>query len=162
MGWSGSYPIGATFPLRSPIGRICGISIRSIHGRKTCIRGSALGSGLFVPTGLTADNELFLAEGASDTAALLSLGLPAVGRPSTSTDPEVVRRYLRHQAFQRVVVVADNDPHGAGQSAAWSLANYLKHFIGCRLLIPRAKDVRDWIGQGTDRNQIMEAVQDVN
>jgi hypothetical protein len=162
MGWSNCPPVGVTFPLRSPTGNICGISVRSIDGSKRCIPGSALGSGLFVPEGLNAQRVLFLPEGASDTAALISVGLQAAGRPSTSTRPELVRRFVMRHGFRRVVVVADRDAHGAGQSAATTLAQYFKHFVRCDLLLPPVKDVRQWIRQGADRNQVLKGIECVD
>jgi phage/plasmid primase-like uncharacterized protein len=159
MGWSSSVPIGVTFPLQDPSGSPCGIHVRTMDGTKTCIRGSALGSGLFVPLRLDPSRQLFLAEGCSDCAALLSIGLEAVGRPSTSTRPEVVRRFLQAQGFLEIVVVADNDRHGAGQAAATALAKYLRHFVDAvQLLIPPTKDVRQWVQQGADRATVLKGL----
>jgi hypothetical protein len=161
MGWSNCSPTGITFPVRTPAGDICGISVRSIVGSKRCVSGSSL-NGLFVPNGLDKQRVLFLPEGASDTAALLSIGLQAAGRPSTATRPEVVRRFVMRHGFQRVVVVADRDAHGAGQAAAKALVQYLGHFVRCALLLPPVKDVRQWISQGAGRDEIVKGIQHVD
>jgi hypothetical protein len=163
MGWSGTCPVGATFPIQYPAGQICGISVRHFNGGKSCIRGSAMGSGLFVPTGLDNSRGLLLTEGVSDAAALLSLGLQAVGRPSISTRAEVVRRFLHANQFQRVVVVADNDGHGAGQVAAVALVRYLTHFVAhVDLLVPPQKDVRSWVNHGADRRAVLKGLRRVD
>lgn len=163
MGWSGAYPVGVTFPIQNPAGQICGISVRRISGDKTCVRGSAMAGGLFVPTELDNTRGLFLTEGASDAAALLSLGLQAAGRPSTSTRAETVRRFVHTYGFRRIVVVADNDRHGAGQAAATALAHYLAHFVAhVHLLVPPEKDVRLWVRHGADRNAVLKGLRRVN
>ncbi len=66
------------------LGDVVGIRMRSwLTDHKWSIKGSM--ASMFVPNGLPAKmDRLFIAEGASDAAAILSLGLDAVGRASAS------------------------------------------------------------------------------
>ena len=96
-----------TFPM-SIAGKVVGIRTRPIGGeRPRSIFGSK--TGLFVPTTYDADATLFVCEGESDTAALLTVGLNAVGRASC-LDGEKALRAQGHKAG--LVIVGDNDDEG--------------------------------------------------
>jgi hypothetical protein len=162
MGWCDEAR-GITFPTTRLDGRITGLQIRRVDGRKHAVSGSATSQGLFVPSELDPQRGLFLSEGASDCASLLSLGLQAAGRPSVSTDYDLVRRFVVSRQFQHIAVVGDNDPHGRGQAAAAELANYLRHFCQrAYLLIPPVKDIRLWVAQGAARGDLLKGLVNVS
>ena len=79
VGWSAKHDAW-TFPMTDAQGDVLGIRLRLRNGRKLSVRGSK--EGLFLPAGLEGGQQLLVAEGPTDTAALLDLGFAAVGRPS--------------------------------------------------------------------------------
>src|SRR5690606_9675141 len=72
VGWAARHR-AYTFPMRRGDGTICGIRLRSPDGRKYSVRGSK--QGLFIPDGIDATDRLLVAEGPTDTAAVLDWGL---------------------------------------------------------------------------------------
>lgn len=116
-----------TFPERNGEGDLVGVALRYPDGRKRCVAGSR--RGLTIPAGLTGRPEdvLYIAEGASDTAALISVGVEAIGRPAARSSPAMdvwVKDYVRRTKRQKIVVVADRD--FAGQQGASRLAFELR------------------------------------
>ena len=74
IGWDG---LAYTQPMQLPIGKIVGIQRRFPDGSKLCVDGSK--SGFFAPSDLNGEAPLFVCEGYSDLAALLTIGLVGVG-----------------------------------------------------------------------------------
>lgn len=114
-------------PERSGGGGIVGIAFRYPDGSKSCLKGSH--RGLVIPTDTTpvAGQPLYLAEGASDTAALVSVGATVVGRPAAVMSAKAFG-WLQHlvcmRRFDDLVVLADRDV--AGEAGAAALASNLK------------------------------------
>lgn len=124
-----------------------GARVRSDAGGKWAVRGSR--SGLFVPVerrGL--DGPLFLPEGLTDTAALVGLGMDAIGRPSCTGGRDLVRTVVaREPADRPIVIVADADE--PGRLGARLLAEELPGRRVSVLTPPSGmKDVREWVGNG--------------
>jgi phage/plasmid primase-like uncharacterized protein len=122
--------------MRDATGKIVGIRRRLPDGKKLSVKGGH--EGLFTPIDLNGQSPLIVCEGASDTAALLSLGLMAVGRPSCSGGVGFLRTLCEHR---RVIIVADNDLPGIRG------ANELKvRLADATVVIPPAgvKDAREW------------------
>src|SRR5439155_12311592 len=71
VGWSAPYRAWA-FPMRDAGGAIRGIRLRTVAGKKFCVRGSK--DGLFIPEESAAVGPLLVCEGPTDTAALLDMG----------------------------------------------------------------------------------------
>lgn len=152
-GWPGAYPAGAfAFPERDGGGRVVGFSFRAEDGRKGA-PSSTVGAkrGLIVPSTLSKhDANVFIVEGASDVAACVALGLPAVGRPSNSGGAEMAAQLLEGRA---VLVVGENDakPGGAwpGRDGAKRVAQRIANTWGTPVLwsLPPAdaKDMRAWL-----------------
>ena len=100
---------------------------------------------------------LFIPEGPSDTAAILTLGFPAIGRPSCSGGVDLVCAFVRRRDIQDAVVVSDNDD--AGRKGAKALARQLA--LVCKTVRVHApdsdfKDVREWmtsVKSGMTRNE---------
>ena len=124
----------AGFPLvRS--GRVVGIRLRvTATGEKRSLLGGR--EGAFVPDSIEPGEPLWLPEGPTDAAALLAIGLPAVGRPSARGGADAVLELVRSLRPRAVVVVADNDPANkqhAGQRGAADLA------VRLALLVPHVR-----------------------
>ncbi|MEZ6018489.1 MAG: toprim domain-containing protein, partial [Planctomycetota bacterium] len=128
-----------TFPMVDSLGRVIGVRIRLASVKKLCVKGSRVG--LFVPVGLDASGTVFLGEGESDTAALLTLGVEAIGRPGADQCRELITEFALSRGIRNLVVVADRDP--AGCNGARLLAQHLAPTpVRVRIITPGAKDVR--------------------
>jgi len=149
-GWDGD---AWTTPMRNATGRMIGLQRRFVDGTKLCWLGSR--SGLFIPDSLNGENPVFIAEGASDTAALVGIGLPTVGLFNAGGNAEQIIRLL---AGRGAVLVADNDarsPKGrtGGRERTAAFARRLRAAgIRLRIVHPPAgvKDAREWVRQGCD------------
>jgi hypothetical protein len=94
-----------TFPERDGRGRIVGISLRWPDGEKGFVAGG--NRGLTIPAGLHATPGIVACvEGASDTAALHTLGIAGVGRPSCNGGADALARLLRRR---EAVIVGEED-----------------------------------------------------
>lgn len=146
-----------SFPMRSPDGDLLGIRLRLTDGRKLAVRGGH--EGLFLPSGLTRGGRLLIAEGASDTAALLDLGFVAVGRPSCTGGAKLLVDLARRLATDDVVIVADAD--APGRRGADDLAGLLALYVPqVRVIQPQAgiKDARAWKQAGATRDDVLAAI----
>ena len=153
IGWDGQ---AWTFPMRDADGRVTGIRRRLPDGRKLSVRGGR--EGLFVPDDLPASGVLLIAEGPTDTAALLGLEFAAIGRPSCRGGVRLVCELTRGR---EIVVVSDNDWNGAGQRGAAALASVMRvHCRSVRLIHPPdgAKDARAWVSAGATRADLLEVI----
>lgn len=149
-GWRESYPDGAfSFPERDADGKMIGIALRALDGRKGCISKARRGL-TFVPELLRRSTGLvFVVEGASDTAVGLQIGINVVGRPSNSGGGAMLTALLDGR---RVIVVGENDrkPDGRwpGRDGAESVARELcLAGIDATVMMPpsAAKDLREWL-----------------
>jgi len=149
-----------SFPMHDATGEIVGIRLRADNGRRFSVRGGR--EGLFLPAGIPdniSDREpLFLPEGPTDTAALLDLGLVAIGRPNNRNGREHLRELLRRRRPASVIIFADNDSPGI--SGATDIAKYLlPHALHVAVLRPPDSygDARDWVRGGATRRDVLEA-----
>lgn len=145
------------FPMYDGYGEIIGIRLRSNDGRKWAVRGSK--QGIFLPKlsdSFISDSRTvaYLPEGPTSTAACLTLGLLAIGRPSCSSGGEQIRIALKNLNIRQAIIVADNDPrqrngteYSPGLEGAHKLATEL---TGLRIAVwtPPVKDVRDFVRAG--------------
>jgi 5S rRNA maturation endonuclease (ribonuclease M5) len=99
-----------SFPMRDEAGRVVGLRYRAASGKKWSEVGSR--EGLFYrPDFLT--NTLVIVEGASDTAALLTIACRScIGRASCTGNVEQLLSICRSHQFRRVVIVPDADAAG--------------------------------------------------
>lgn len=165
--WAGEHGAWA-FPMTGATNTWCGIRLRDEAGAKWAVRGTR--TGLFIPHDLTAETPLFLVEGPTEVAAMLTWGLDAVGRPSCS-DGDVLVKKLVDKWPTDVIVVADLDapkhrPDGTifypGQDGAIKLANYIRsHRRKLVVICPPdgLKDCRQWLNAGGSRRNVMDMVQ---
>ena len=100
---------------------------------------------------------IYVAEGETDTAALLSMGVYAIGIPGSGQATRMVVDFILGRSLS-VVIVGDNDD--AGRFGARKLASKLSLYSPCvKLIYPPEgiKDARAWLHQGATREQLQEA-----
>lgn len=90
-----------TFPMVDHRRRLIGVRVRG-GGEKFSLYGSR--NGLFWPKGLSGEGPLLMAEGPTDTAALLDIGFDAIGRPAARAAREMA---VSASNGRTLVVVAD-------------------------------------------------------
>lgn len=161
VGWSGDH-LAWTFPMTDPVtGRVVGVRLRRPDGSKFAVKGGR--EGLFLPDSAPeASDRLLIAEGPTDTAALLDLGFPgAVGRPSCTGGTKHLVALVRLRRPREVVIVADGDE--TGRLGASRLASALVCQVrAVRVVTPPAgvKDTRSWKQAGAtlaDVNELIRA-----
>ncbi|MEM9367538.1 MAG: primase-helicase zinc-binding domain-containing protein [Planctomycetota bacterium] len=137
-----------TWPMVDSGGRCVGLRMRGHDNNKWSYRGGR--GGLFVPDGIsTSIKRLFVCEGPSDVAALLSIGLPAIGRPSCTGAVPATVNFVRRIECHDVAIVADHDE--AGQNGAKRLARLLVTVANTvRIITPGnpGDDARKFVAQG--------------
>jgi len=149
-GWQDDPPDGAySFPERDGSGRIVGSTLRALDGRKGFPRGAR--RGLIVPETLAASRDpVLIVEGASDVAALLTLGLTAIGRPSNKGGADHLARMLK---TRRVIILGENDAKSSGAwpgrdgalAVAERIAGAWSEPIAWALPPAESKDARSWL-----------------
>ncbi|MDD2707542.1 MAG: toprim domain-containing protein [Verrucomicrobiae bacterium] len=132
------------FPMKDNSHGIIGIRLRNDAGKKWAVRGSH--AGLFIPE-IPKRNELFICEGPTDCAAAISLGIPAIGRPSCMGNEKQIADLIMKKGVKQVVVVSDND--GPGLLGAQRLQKSLP-VLSC-IWTPPAKDLREFLKLGGTR-----------
>ena len=161
--WIAAWPMTDRTAAWRPMhpGRVVGVRTRNFRTKeKRALVGSR--EGLLVPTGIAnCLDTLAVCEGPTDTLAMLSLGIDAIGRPSCrgAVDETVVTVGGLHASH--VVVVLDRDEAGirGGVDFAVLLSRSLSRSV--RLVIPPAphKDVRAWIAAGATRSDLIDAIE---
>lgn len=150
-----TYGNSIAFPMKDSTETIIGYRLRDSGGAKYCIRGSR--NGLFIPARkYPADpwdyeDWVFAVEGPTDTAAMLSMNLQAVGRPSNTGGHDMLLAWL--SPFRRVVVLADRDRNEIAEVATMTAASRLATALRSggrqvRLMRLPAKDARQWYRAG--------------
>ena len=159
IGWAPEHRAWS-FPMTNAAGRAVGIRLRLPNGRKLAVRGGK--EGLFVPGGLSEElrttGRLLVCEGPTDTAAMLDLGFPAVGRPSCTGGVRLLVDLVRRLGLGELVVIADADP--PGQRGAATLAAALVLYAPVKIITPpaRIKDARAWKRAGATAADLLAAI----
>lgn len=131
-------------------GRIIGCRLRRPDGSKWAVKGSI--QGLFVPDGLD-DDLMFVVEGASDTAAMIGIGLNAIGKPSAIGCDGMLQTML---SGRDVVVVADDDRIGfLGAARTADALRHVSSRVRLMYMFAQNKDVREWINEGASAADII-------
>jgi len=158
-----------TFPARDGDQQVIGIAQRLETSRlnregkvitKAMITGSRQGLFYDLASWSQGSGPILLVEGASDTAAALTMGLAAVGRPSNRGGIDHLARLLRDVPADRPIVVVgerDQKPDGnwpgrdGAVSTATQLAKALHRAILWAVTPDLAKDTREFLRavQGT-------------
>ena len=142
-----------TFAETDSRGTTIGIGQRFRDGRKTSMSGG--NRGLSIPDGWRErPGPVLVVEGPSDTLALTSMALPAVGRPSNCGGVEHLADLLGElPADRKIIILGEMDPKQDGKwpgrdgavSVASKLSAGLSRVIQWALPPKGAKDVRDWL-----------------
>jgi hypothetical protein len=155
IGWALAHRAW-TFPMIDTAGAVLGVRLRCPDGRKLSVKGGK--EGLFIPAALDG-GRLLIAEGPTDTAALLDLGFSAVGRPSCAGGVRLLVELVKRLAVPEMVIVADSDP--PGQRGANNLAAVLLAYC-CAVRIIRPpdgiKDARGWKRAGATAADVQAAI----
>lgn len=161
----------SSWPSRSPDGNFCGVIKRYVTGKKRCIPGSSIQL-FYRKMWSLGQGPIFLPEGGTDVASLISMGLCAVGRPTNIGGVQHLAKLLTVVDKNRaIVVLGENDKrlckaphrcdgckdecrcHGClrcwpGREGAILTARDLASHLGRRIwwcLTPGGqKDVREW------------------
>jgi hypothetical protein len=146
--WLRAIPFGVdgeawAFPMTGEDGRIVGLKLRTFDGKKICAKGSRLG--LILPRAFKKDApELWVTEGESDLmAAVGAFGVNAVARPGCTS---CTRQIAQMAEGKHLIVLADNDK--AGREGAAALLAACEGARSATVLLPPAKDVREWVKGG--------------
>jgi hypothetical protein len=106
--WASQHNAWA-FPMYDAEANPIGLRLRNDAAEKWAVTGSR--QGIFLPN-VAEDHGIkvaYLPEGPTDTAALLTMGLFAIGRPTCMSGNEIVAACLKRMGIYRAVIVADND-----------------------------------------------------
>ncbi len=151
-GWAPEYHAWG-WPMRNGAGAVVGIRLRAESGRKWSVTGGH--EGIFFPSTEPQDT-VFVPEGPTDTAALLTIGKFASGRPNNAGGISHLSATIsRVRVIRRAVVIADNDPDkllpngkrwNPGLDGAQRLANDIG--VPCCIVVLPAKDVREAVQLG--------------
>lgn len=170
-----------SWPERNARGRTIGIVRRYPDGTKKHMPGGH--AGLYIARDWhSAAGPILLPEGGSDTAALLTMGLSAVGRPSCTGGVAMLTELLKHHLERAVVVLGENDrkPDRVGtiaqcsadcygcswcwpgkygaQTTATKLCLALHRAVHWRMVVG-AKDSREWLQlHGRDGAQFLQTL----
>ncbi len=162
----------STWPMRNESGDVVGVRMVGLPwtdaaGAKWSRRGSQ--SGLFLSrdrqrakTSQRDVTTVFVTEGASDTAAALSMGWNVIGRASCSSSGALVHQYVRRAHAERMIVVADNDDPGrsGGERLARAICRCDDPGVkSIRVITPPDpyKDLREWLAGGTNSFDLDDA-----
>jgi len=148
------------WPMRDGTGKVCGIRLRAQNGKKWSVPGSR--SGIFLPY-CEPRNTVWICEGGTDAAALMSLNLLPIGRPSCSGGVLEIVQTIRRLKIERAVIIADNDQdkeiggkkYNPGYDGARRLAEALP-IPHCIISLP-CKDAREFLKMGGTR-QVLESI----
>ncbi len=168
--WAAPHQAWA-FPMRDIKGVVVGLRLRNERGEKWAVQGSK--EGLFTPMDIApaVDEPVFVCEGPTDTAAMLSLGLYSLGRPSCTACLDLLTKMLRRRP---VVIVGDRDepkirPDGTtwlpGQEGAERLADALalSGAASVKLIYPlKGKDARAWLAAGATADIVKTRVRNAS
>ena len=141
-----------SFPMYDKDFNVIGIRLRKEDGSKFAIKGSRQGIfGIPNPMSTRMGEPILIAEGPTDTAALISVGFScSLGRPSCKGGFEILSDML---PGHDVVIVSDGDD--AGREGAAGLAEKLVRVADLvRIIEPPAKDIREWITKGGTKEAI--------
>lgn len=160
------------FPMRDPSGNIIGIRLRNATGSKWAVAGSR--AGLFFGT-IERGVPIYVCEGPTDTAALISLGKSAIGKPSCSSGNDMIKAMIDYYRPPLVVIVADVDGKEhcdfcetdfcptcrPGQYGAERTARVLSALgVSIKVIEPvEAKDIRQWYKQGGTKRGLQRIVE---
>jgi hypothetical protein len=140
------------WPMVNGAGDIVGIRLRTEDGRKFSVTGGH--EGVFLPA-VEPYEIVWSPEGASDCAALLTLGKFAIARPSCTGGIAHLSATIARLGIRKAVIIADNDPDklmpngkrwNPGLDGAQRLANDIG--VPCCIVVLPTKDSREFLRLG--------------
>jgi len=146
------------FPMTRKGRRLVGIRYRTKDGNKFAAKGSK--QGLFVPSNFSFEKGVVVCEGPTDTAAMLDLGLNAIGRPSCNSGGLLIKEISKGLP---VAIISDTDD--VGRSGSKKLAELLIKGNKTRVCIiePKVgKDAREWVNKGATKKEVLLAIKEAN
>lgn len=155
--WSRKHNAYA-FPMRDGQANVIGIRLRHYDGFKWCVPGSH--TGIFIPT-CDKQKVVYLCEGPTNTAAALTMGLFAIGRPNNTGGGEYISEYLNSIGVRRAVIVADHDDKHNGLRPGLQGAQLLKkklRNVSTVIWTPSVKDIRDFLIHGGTAQMIEDEI----
>lgn len=135
------------FPMRDGRNQIVGIRLRNSDGKKWAVPGSH--QGLFIAQ-TNVQKMMCVCEGPTDTAAALTLGYYAVGRPSCSGGVQHLCDLIDYLEIGSVMILCDLDDPGI--RGAQTLQEHLN--VRSAIVMLPAKDVREFVRQGGNRETL--------
>lgn len=139
VGWGYDREPWWSFPERDAGGRVAGIVRRYKDGRKKMLRWGTHGL-YYSALWATMPGPVYLPEGGSDTAALITLGVPAIGRPSCRGGVALLASMLGQRKDRMIVVVGENDLHKERRGQVEACP---KNCGGCMICWPGLIGARD-------------------
>ena len=161
IAWTPVYNAFA-FPMRDSAGAICGVRLRASDGKKWSVTGSK--SGIFLPW-CAPQKRVWICEGGTDAAALLSLNCFAIGRPSCSGGTDEINATIKRLGIREAVIIADNDEdktiggrtYNPGADGAKRLSERLI-VPNCVITLP-CKDAREFLALKGDASMLESLTQ---
>ena len=158
VGWSPEHQ-ATSWPMRNAAGDVIGIRLRCLKtAKKWAVKGSR--AGLFYALDLLTierPERLIVCEGPTDTAAMLAVGLHAVGVPSAGSGIDLLLAMCRRMRPAYLQVMADSD--GPGVAGAERVADALVIVAPVVIVTPvgGVKDSRAWVVGGASKDVILAA-----
>ena len=140
------------FPMRDAKGKAVGIRFRGDSGHKWALTGSKQGLFYSRSSLYPVSQPVYICEGPTDTAALMTIGVRAIGRPDCHSGSVILREMLHGQT---VVIVSDQDE--PGQVGAAALQSRLQSVAAsCTIILPPSgiKDARQWVANGLTAEEL--------
>jgi hypothetical protein len=150
------------FGMSDGFGNLVGIRLRNFLGDKWSVKGSR--SGVFFPR-CTPQDVMVIAEGPTDTAAVLGMGMFCVGRPSCSGGAAELIHCIGRHRVNKVLIISDNDPKHRPDGTPWNpglegsirLQEQLP-VPSCIVVLP-CKDIREFVNLGGQPRDLEYLVQ---
>jgi len=140
VGYNG---LACTFPTFDANLQIIGIQRILPCNAKRMIKGSKLG--IFIPYSFRWQENIFIVEGAHDTATLIDMGFNTIGRLSATCGANIITTLVKkhRDSIKSIIIVADNDE--IGFMSAKNLSYKLDKFVECGIIVMEnnIKDISD-------------------
>ncbi len=158
VGWSVEHQ-ATSWPMRNAAGDVIGVRLRCPKTAKKWAVNSSRAGLFFALDLLTIErpDRLIVCEGPTDTAAMLSVGLHAVGVPSAGCGIDLLLALCRRIRPEYLQIMADAD--GPGAAGAERVADALVIVSPVCVVTPLGgcKDSRAWVVGGAGKDSILAA-----
>ncbi len=147
-----------SFPMRNHCGDVVGIRYRTSNAK---FSESGSREGLFYKPSQLTRNYLVIVEGASDSAACMTIGFPSViGRANCVGNTEQIVSLVRRLSPKQVVVIPDNDKVGIAGATAL-ISSLTASSVQCITLPDGIKDVRQCVYQKQNADWLRDQIGEV-